>query len=118
MIGAGLESVAIRDERGAGSALAIGLIASISTLIGLLTWASMPLVDGVRLQAEADQIALMAEDSLRGLTTGFPCELAEREAHRFGVRLDTCRILNSEAWIVLVSERPGVIVTARAHATS
>jgi len=111
-------STRVSTDDGAGSALALGLVAAIAGLAVLIGWATIPLVDSVRLQVEADQIALMAEDALRGLTTGFPCELAEHEAHRFGVRLDTCRILNSEAWIVLVSERPGVIVTARSHATS
>ena len=101
-----------------GVALSLGLLGSMTALTLGAAVVGEVLVEQVRLQSSADQIALLAEDSQRGLVTGFPCELALRTADRFGVQLDTCRILNSEAWIVLVSERPGVIVTARSHATS
>ena len=106
------------SESGAGSVLVVGLIAGACALLLACGAATKFAVDRVWLQARADQIALMAEDSLRGLTTGFPCELAQNQAARFALTLDTCRILNSEAWIVLKYERLGIVMTARAHAGS
>lgn len=108
----------MRCDSGAGSVLVIGLIAGACALLLTCGAATKLAVDRVWLQTHADQIALMAEDSLRGLTTGFPCELAGQEAARFALTLDTCRILNSEAWIVLKYERLGIVMTARAHAGS
>ena len=109
---------ALLSDRGAGSVLVVGLIGSACAMLLACTAASGLLVDRAVLQARADQLALTAEDSLRGLTTGFPCELARVEANRFALTLDTCRILNSEAWIVLKQERLGIVMTARAHAGS
>lgn len=105
-------------EIGAGSVLVVGLIGGACALLLACGAATKLAVERVLLQTQADQIALMAADSLRGLTTGFPCELAGQEAARFALTLDTCRILNSEAWIVLKYERLGIVMTARAHAGS
>ena len=108
----------LKGESGAGSVLAIGFVAGACALLVACGAVTRLAVDRVWLQAHTDQIALMAEDSLRGLSTGFPCELAGQEAARFALTLDTCRILNSEAWIVLKYERLGIVMTARAHAGS
>ena len=104
------------SDRGAGSVLVVGLVGSACAMLLACAAASGLIVERAALQSRADQIALTAEDSLRGLTTGFPCELARFEANRFALTLDTCRILNSEAWIVLKQERLGIVMTARAHA--
>lgn len=101
-----------------GVALNLGLLGSMTALtLGASVVGEVPL-EQVRLQAAADQIALIAEDAQRGLVTGFPCELALRAAERFAVRLDTCRILNSEAWIAVSAVRMGIVINARAHAGS
>lgn len=105
-------------DSGAGSALMVGFIAVAVGLLGLVSVQTTAAIEQVRLQAHTDQIALMAEDAQRGLITGFPCEIAEREASRFALTLDTCRILNSETWIVLKSDRLGIVMTARAHSRS
>ncbi len=101
-----------------GVALSLGLLGSMTALTLGAAVVGEVLVEQVRLQSSADQIALLAEDSQRGLVTGFPCELALRTADRFGVQLDTCRILNSEAWIALSTVRMGIVINARAHAGS
>ena len=69
------------------------------------------------LQLRADEIALSAEDALRGISTGFPCEIAQAMSDRFGILLDTCRILNSETWIVVKQSTMGILLSAKAHAT-
>lgn len=101
-----------------GVALNLGLLGSITALTFGAAVVGEVLVEQVRLQAAVDQIALLAEDAQRGLVTGFPCELALRESERFGAELDTCRILNSEAWIALSTVRMGIVINARAHAGS
>ncbi|MDE2591992.1 MAG: flp pilus-assembly TadE/G-like family protein [Actinomycetales bacterium] len=108
----------VTADEGAASALMIGVLAVATGLVAVVGSQTSLALDQVRLQAHADQIALMAEDAQRGLITGFPCELAARESTRFGLTLDTCRILNSETWIVLKSERLGIVMTARAHSRS
>ena len=105
-------------DSGAGSALMVGFIAVAVGLLVLVSGQTSAAIEQVRLQAHTDQIALMAEDAQRGLITGFPCEIAQREASRFALTLDTCRILNSETWIVLKSDRLGIVMTARAHSRS
>jgi hypothetical protein len=71
-----------------------------------------------RLQSMADEIALSAEDALRGISFGYPCEVAQAMSDRFGILLDTCRILNSETWIVVKQSTMGILLSARAHATT
>ena len=101
-----------------GSVLAVGLVGAAATLALVLGASSEIIVEQVRIQAAADQIALIAEDAQRGLATGFPCELAGQWSQRFGYELDTCRILNCETWIALKSVRMGIVINARAHAGS
>lgn len=106
------------DDSGAGTVVGVGFISLTTALLGLVVSATSLAVEQVRLQSITDQIALMAEDAQRGLITGFPCEVAQTEASRFALTLDTCRILNSETWIVLKSDRLGIVMTAKAHSRS
>ena len=106
------------SDQGSTSVLLVGILAMVMGLVLAIGAQTSVVVEQVRLQAHTDQIALMAEDAQRGLITGFPCELALRESARFALTLDTCRILNSETWIVLKSERLGIVMTARAHSRS
>lgn len=68
------------------------------------------------LQLYADEIALSAEDALRGMSLGYPCDVAQAMSDRFGILLDTCRILNSETWIVVKQTTMGILLSAKAHA--
>lgn len=101
-----------------GTALTVGLVGSLTAFTLGSASVGQLLVEQVRLQQAADQIALVGEDAQRGLLTGFPCEHAQRLANEIDYRLDTCRILNSETWIALETTRMGIVINARAHAGS
>ena len=88
---------------GSGSGTVLGLGVLLAILAGLLAanLAANRLVLAEKLQVQADQIALAAADSARGLTTGFPCQVAARIAHIYMVSLDSCRIVGFESFIRL-----------------
>ncbi|MEY3561690.1 MAG: hypothetical protein RL068_842 [Actinomycetota bacterium] len=71
------------------STLAIGVIA---LSIELAYWEQ-------KTQLLADQAALIASETTRGLIGGFGCDNAFEFARRFDVELDTCRIVGFGASI-------------------
>lgn len=103
-------------ETGSGSILALALIGA--TLAGFVgsNLAVYRLFAQEKLQAQADQIALAAADSVRGLTTGFPCELAGQFAHMYMVKIAFCRIVDFECLLRLQSDRLGIRLEATARA--
>jgi len=77
-------------DRGAGTVLALGIVASTALVAGML----VPLV-GVsvtrhRAATAADAAALAAADALIGATTGDPCERAAEVAAADGASLLRC----------------------------
>ena len=81
------------DERGAGTVLALSLVA---VALGVLTWVSIAThiaTKQLEAQALADRVALAADESLRGKGEGPPCELAKRISEQNGGQLDRCRIV-------------------------
>ena len=102
---------------GAGSVLIIMLVGAASALL-LATGAAMSLLgDAVWLQSVADELALLASDAARGLTTGYACELVQSRAAALGVRATGCRMLADQSWVVVEVNRLGVLLGARAHAS-
>lgn len=96
----------------------MGLALLVAILGGLILagWASNRLFQAQKLQAQADQIALAAADSVRGLTTGFPCPEAARIAHIYMVWLDSCRIVGFESFIRLSENVGGMTLEATSRA--
>jgi hypothetical protein len=101
-----------------GSGTILGLGMCLVGLSGLLACnlAGFALFSGQKLQAEADEIAIAAADSARGLITGFPCESASQIAHIYMVSLDTCRIVGFESFIRLRSVAAGFELMATSRA--
>ena len=64
------------SELGAGTAIAIGLIAALVGMAFLFMNLSDRYIDQARLNALADNSAVAAADALRGLVAGYPCEVA------------------------------------------
>jgi secretion/DNA translocation related TadE-like protein len=90
-----------QSEKGAGTVLALGLVAA---ALAMLAWVSVASYIGTRqleVQALADRIALAADDALRGKETTPPCELAKEISEQNSAELDTCRIVESEVSIKL-----------------
>ena len=104
------------DERGTGTILALGLISATLTLFVGIASLSQVFVKSAQLQASADTAALAAADSLRGLTTGFPCEEAKQIAELNMAYLFECRIVGFSVQVKLRSEALGIVLSAEALA--
>ncbi len=93
-----------RVDRGAGSVLAVTLMAAVIGVTSL----TLPLytVFRARLQAEgaADAAALAAAEVAAGVAPGVPCDLAEELAAANGARLADCEV-------------DGLVVAVRVHIT-
>ncbi len=77
-------------DRGAGSILAISLVAAIlSTLFLLIPFCSV-LVARAVVTGAADAAALAAADVAIGIEPGIPCEMASRVAEANGAELREC----------------------------
>ncbi len=106
------------ESSGSGTMLGFSMLISGFALAMSILLAGNLILANQRLQSMADEIALSAEDALRGISFGYPCEVAQAMSDRFGILLDTCRILNSETWIVVKQSTMGILLSAKAHATT
>jgi secretion/DNA translocation related TadE-like protein len=105
------------SDVGSGSVLGLGLIFMVlgimTTSLGFTTH-SLAIA---RLQAQTDNAALAAEDVLRGLAIGFPCETAEEIVQEFGGTLEQCHKVNLDLYISVRSEVMGIVQRVHARAT-
>jgi len=106
------------NESGSGSILGLGLILVVLGIMGLTLVVSSESLEVSRLQAQTDTAALAAEDVLRGLATGYPCETAGKIVERVGGRLETCHIVSFDIYISVYSEVMGIVHRVHAHAAA
>jgi len=101
-------------ELGSGTVLGFGLV--LLLLAGLVgsNLAVSRLIAAHQLQLQAEQIAVAAADSVRGLATGYPCEVANQFAHMYMVKIAFCRIVEFECFLRLRSEQFDLVANARA----
>lgn len=101
-----------------GSGTLLDLDVCVASLSGLVACnlEVFGLFSAEKLQAQADQIAIAAADSARGLITGYPCQTASRIATNYMVSLDTCRIVGFESFIRLRSVAAGFELMATSRA--
>jgi secretion/DNA translocation related TadE-like protein len=107
---------ATETDSGAGSMLALSLIFASVACFGAVQIGSSQVFSQIRLNSTAEQAAIAADDSLRGLTTGFPCEIAKKIALANMAILDECRIVGFEAFINLHVVSMGIVLNASARA--
>ncbi|HEU0257272.1 MAG TPA: Rv3654c family TadE-like protein [Microbacteriaceae bacterium] len=104
-----------KGERGAGSVLAVAVLAVVTVFAVALAVASVVAVEGRRAQAAADLAALAAADTASGLVPGIPCDTALRVARANDAALQACAL---EGQVALVTVEAGarwpVRSTARA----
>ena len=111
------ESVrAMKNDRGAGTILAISILIIFFALFAASSLVSMQLLGFTRLQATTDSIALASADALRGVSTGNPCIVAKDIARNSQVVLERCRIVGFEVFIETSLETLGLVHEARARA--
>lgn len=90
----------LRDD-GAGSVLAVTILAVVMVFAAALTAASGLAVAGRRAAAAADAAALAAADVASGLLPGIPCESAVRVAATNGGSLRSCTLDGPIATVVV-----------------
>ena len=105
-----------RDDHGAGSALAIGLVAAIVLVTATTLPLYMAFAASRRVAGAADAAALAAADTASGALAGVPCEAAESVANLNGVRVTSCELRGVVATIVVDDEVLGVPLEGRARA--
>lgn len=82
----------MRKEEGAGTVLALALVAAVIAAFLLAAAAAIVLDGHRRVVAAADASALGAADVALGNATGVPCERATALAAGAGVLLDRCTL--------------------------
>ena len=80
------------DERGAGTALALAILAATVVLALATTTFGAALAARQRVVAAADSAALAAADTLVGIRPGYPCANAAKVASANRVGLGDCRL--------------------------
>jgi hypothetical protein len=94
-------------EGGAGTVLALAILALISGLTLIVFTASQGIVNQVRLNALAENTSIAAADALRGLVAGAPCDVAKSMAP-----VHSCEIIGGDVLIEL--EDSGITARSRA----
>lgn len=106
----------LRSEKGAGTVLALAVVSLSIALLVLSQTLAFNLLSNLRLRASADSIAVAAADSLRGLSVGYPCEVAKKMAASNRLNLEECRIVGFEVFITVHSDAVGIVLNAKARA--
>jgi secretion/DNA translocation related TadE-like protein len=105
-----------RFDRGSGTVLALAVIFACIASFSVAQVIALQVLTQSRLDAAADSAALAADDALRGLTVGYPCEIARAVALENMANLDECRIVGFEAFVNLQVKSMGIVLNASARA--
>ena len=103
-------------EGGSGTVLSLAVISLSVLCLGVTQTIALNLLAGARLTAITDSAALSADDALRGLVTGYPCEIAKAIAAENVVILDECRIVGFEVFVKTHVQSMGIVLNATARA--
>ena len=106
----------MRNDRGAGTILAISILIVFFSLFAASSLVSTQILGFSRLQATTNSIALAAADALRGVSTGNPCIVAKDIASNSQLVLERCRIVGFEVFIETSFKSLGLVHKARARA--
>lgn len=106
------------NDSGSGSILGLGIILTLLVIISLGIRVQAENLAVARLQAVTEGAALAAEDALRGLTVGFPCETADQIVREFGATLEECHKVGSDIYISVSQQVLGIVHRVKARAGS
>jgi len=106
----------VSGEEGAGTALAVALVAAIAACAVLLAGVAVVLVTRAGVAAGADAAALAAADTALGNSTGVPCERAAEAAAANGVDLERCEQAGDVVRVVAAATVLGLAVRVPAVA--
>ena len=93
-------------ERGAGSVLAVAIVACVVVLTAVALPLYTVLIVRASVSGAADAAALAAADTVSGVVGGIPCERAAIVARENGARLDSCA---ADGLVVTVSASRSVL---------
>lgn len=105
------------DDFGSGTILGLGVIFMVLGIMTISLGFTTQSLAIARLQAQTDNAAIAAEEVLRGLAIGFPCETAEEIVQGFGGTLEQCHKVNLDLYISVRSEVLGIVQRVHARAT-
>lgn len=106
----------IRSERGAGSVLAIGMVAAVTVVALAIVGLAVGLAARQRIIGAADAAALAAADTALGHVAGAPCEVAAATARANGGVLAACRLDGLVATVEVRGTFAGIPLGARSRA--
>jgi secretion/DNA translocation related TadE-like protein len=99
-------------EAGSGTLVSLGIIVAILSVLAVSFGITNRIVEQTRLNALADNAAIAAADSLRGLVAGYPCTVAAELASSANATVTICRIIGSDVQVEL--QKGGLAGRARA----
>ena len=108
--------ISLSRDTGSGTVLSLAMIALSVSCLGITQTVALHLLSSARLNATTESAALSADDALRGLITGYPCEIAREIAAENMVILDECRIVGFEAFVKMHVDSMGIVLNATARA--
>ena len=106
----------MNGERGAGSILAVAVIAAVLCLTALVLPLQFSFSRGQQLAGAADAAALAAADTLSGAVAGTPCDTAARVARANAAELEACVLDGLVATVRVGGSAAGIRLTATATA--
>ncbi len=106
----------LSGEGGAGTILALTVVSVCVFALAMIQVLGGQFIRLAQTRSAADAVAIAAADSLRGLSTGYPCEVARKMSLQTGVILDECRIANLQVFVRVHSEALGIVLRAKAGA--
>lgn len=104
------------SDRGSGTVLGLTLMLLGCAVLALFVPFTNTFHMSAKAQSIADLAAVAAEDSLRGLTTGIPCEVAGVVVAANGAELTRCRIVENSVYVRLrlVANQTPIVAEAAA----
>ncbi|WP_241990783.1 Rv3654c family TadE-like protein [Cryobacterium gelidum] len=105
-----------RSERGAGSILALAVLAATVLLTSLVVAVLALLADARSVANAADAAALAAADTASGAIAGFPCEAAEAVATLNETAVTQCMVIGLVASVSVRRRVHGIDISASARA--
>jgi secretion/DNA translocation related TadE-like protein len=105
-----------RDDRGAASVLALGIVGAVVALTALVVPVTTTFVASQRAANAADAAALAAADTISGLVPGVACTVAAQTAARNGAGLASCKTDGPVVTVGVVVSALGMDLSATARA--
>jgi secretion/DNA translocation related TadE-like protein len=110
------ESNRMRDERGAGTILIVGLVATVIALTALVIPLYWALSVKHALAGATDAAALAAADTASGLIAGYACDNAARLAVANNAYIEECTVDGRIVTVTASRRILGILVTTSATA--